>query len=281
MKMRSRSSLATVVCSAVLALAFAPTSRLEAQAIDLDFSNPVGTSNGSSSLGPYFSDLSLDFRNVASVGGTSIDMRATASTWGSISFTGHYADYSSNTGEPNGDLGVYYEATKLGLGGIHYQLDFYVGGSNFTTRANISQLDLMLYDVDGEATQSEMVKAYAADGLTSYQVGNSAASVTASPITGGVLLTGPGRNYDETDVSGAFILTYRNTSSILLDFQADTVRISNGISNPVFSAIDGDLSMLNGDTSGFQAPVAVPEPSGALLLGIAGLLIICRRKRLR
>lgn len=257
-----------------LSLAAAP---IAAQTVDLNFSNPVGTPNANNaSLGPYFTSLSLNFTNVA----PGVDMTVQATTWGSISFTGHFADYNSlSSGEPNDDLGVYYAATATGLGGVHYQMNFYQSGTNFTTPYTISQLQLMLYDVDGESNQSEMLKAYTADGLASYQTGNDASSVTASPFAGGVLFTGPGQNYAETDVSGAFILTYQNTDSILLDFQANTTGISNmSTGNPVFSAIDGDLSMLNGETSGFTSPQVVPEPSGALLLGIAGMFALLRRR---
>lgn len=245
-------------------------------AVDLDFSNPVGTANANdASLGPYFTSLTLNFTSVA----PGVDMRVQATTWGAISFVGHFADYNSALGQPDGDLGVYYNATGNGLGGVHYQLNFYQSGSNFTTAYTVSDLQLMLYDVDGESTQSEMLKAYAADGLKSYQTGTDASSVTAAPITGGVLFTGPGTNYAETDVSGAFILHYQNTSSILLDFQADTTNISSrNLTNGVFSAIDGDLSMLNGDKSGFTAPQAVPEPSGAMLLCIGGMFLIFRRR---
>ncbi|MFZ4767026.1 MAG: hypothetical protein ACOYMN_18900, partial [Roseimicrobium sp.] len=92
--------------------------------------------------------------------------------------------------------------------------------------------------------------------------------------------TGPGTNYAETDVSGAFILTYKNTSSILLDFQADTSKDSP-LPNHVFSAIDGDLSMIGDNLDGFTPPTNVPKPSGALLIGITGMLALLRNRRRR
>ena len=77
------------------------------------------------------------------------------------------AGYSSNTGQPDGDLGVYHTATSTGLGGVHYDLALYLGGTGFTTPYTVGRLDLLIYDVDGESTQSELLRAYTADGLTS------------------------------------------------------------------------------------------------------------------
>ncbi|MFZ4767601.1 MAG: hypothetical protein ACOYMN_21855, partial [Roseimicrobium sp.] len=174
----------------LLACALTTSGLNRAHAVDLNFSTPLTPITGNYLFGDYISDLSVDFKSVATIGATTVDMRVTASTWGDVQFLGHYPDYSNNLGQPDGDLGVYYHATGAGLGGIHYQMDFYLGGSNFTTPFKVSQLDLMLYDVDGEGVQSEALKAYTADGLVSYQTGTDASSVTATPITGGVLFTG-------------------------------------------------------------------------------------------
>ena len=255
---------------------------LQAQSVSLDFSNPVGTPTGSNGLGgmSYFRTNTLDFLNVATSGLVSLDLRVTASAWGGFTFgsaanSGYYADYSSNSGEPDGDLGVYHTGTTTGLGGVHYDFEFYLGGSDFATPYTMGQLDLLIYDLDGEASQSELLRAYTADGLVSYRTGNATASVTPSIFTGGVLFTGPGFNTAETDASGAFILTYQNTSRFRLDFESLT---SGSVPNAVFAGIDGDLSMLNGDLSGFGPVVNAPEPSSALLLAMAGMLLQMRRR---
>jgi hypothetical protein len=267
----------------ILASALSFTVSSHAQSVSLDFSQPVGSPDGTNGLGglSYFRGSSLDFLNVASSGAVSLDLRVTATAWGGGSFgvsssSGHYADYSTNSGQPNDDLGVYYHGASAGLGGIHYDIEFFLGGSSFSTPYTVGQLDLLLYDVDGESSQSEMLRAYTADGLVSYRTGSDASSVTAAAFDGGVLFTGPGTNYPETDVSGAFILTYRDTNSIRLDFESNTI---SGMPNPVFSAIDGDLSLLNGDLSGFGPAQSVPEPSGALLMALAGLIFQLRRRK--
>lgn len=244
--------------------------------VDLDFSNPTTSSNGTDqALGNYWTSSVLRFQNVGSLNGTSIDMRVTATAWGSYSFTRQFADYSNSANQPDGDLGVLYTSTGNGSGGLHYQLEFFESGSNYTTAFVVPEVKLLVYDIDGDPAQSEKLRVYDADGFFSYQTGTAASSVTDAPFAGGVLFTGPGSNFDEDDPTGAVILTYHYTDSILLDFESTT---SNGSGNGVFSAIDGDLSMLGGDESGYDAPQVVPEPSGALLLCITGMLVIFRRR---
>ena len=259
-----------------------PWSDCPGQAVNLDFSNPVGSPNGNYSLGPYFSSSVISFTNVATVGGQSVDMRATATVFGSgYTFQGHFADYSESSGQPNGDLGNRYIASSYGAGGLNYTLNFYLGGSNFTTAFTLTEFDLLLYDVDGEnsgaAEQTEAFRAYLSDGLTSYRLADSPNSVTATNFTGGILFNGPGFNVDEDDPSGAVLLTYKNTSSVTLRFEANT--IDGALPNGVFTAIDGDKSIIGGNTSDFNPPVAVPEPSGALLLMLAGFVQITTRRR--
>lgn len=256
---------------------------LAAQTVSLDFSNPVGSPTGSNGLGgmSYYRTSSLDFLNVATSGATSLDLRVTASAWGGFTFgsasnSGYYADYSSNTGEPDGDLGVYHTATTTGTGGVHYDFEFYLGGTSFSTPYTVGLLELLIYDVDGESSQSEMLRAYTSEGLVSYRTGSNASSVTPSIFTGGVLFTGPGHNTSETDSSGAFILTYENTSRFRLDFESQT---TGSVPNAVFAGIDGDLSMLNGNLSGFGPVVSAPEPSGALLVAMVGMIFQFRRRR--
>lgn len=249
-----------------------------AESVDIEFDNFSGSQTGTiDDLGPYYSSSVMKFTDVASAGGVSVDLRVTASAWGTHSFKGHLPDYSQTYGQPNGDLGLYYTATSYGTGGLHYTLEFFEGGTNFGTSFTVSQFDLLIYDVDGEYRQSEAFRAYFADGLTSYRLADSEDSVTAAHYSDGVLFTGPGDNTAETDAAAAAILTFMNTSKITLDFESTTT--GGPLPNGIFTAIDGDLSMLRGDTSDFGSPVTVPEPSGLIFLSAAGVFLMARRKR--
>ena len=254
-------------------------SALAVESVDIEFDNFTGTKTGSlDDLGSYYSSSVMKFTNVATVGSISVDLRVTASAWGVYSFTGHLPDYSESRGQPAGDLGLYYTANAQGSGGLHYTLEFFKGGTDYKTTLNVSQFDLLIYDVDGESFQSEKFRAYAADGLTSYRLANNSNSVSASSFNGGVLFSGPGYNIDEEDASGAAILTFQNTHKITLDFESTTYG-NSPLPNGIFTAIDGDLSMLKGDLDDFGNPVKVPEPAGVVLLGVAAALFIVRRRR--
>jgi hypothetical protein len=251
---------------------------VSAQSVDIEFENVIGSPTGTiDDLGSYYSSSVIKFTDVATSGGTAVDLRVTASAWGTHSFVGHLPDYSESRGEPNGDLGLYYQANSYGSGGLSYTLEFFKSGTNFTTTQTISQFDLLIYDVDGESMQSEKFRAYLADGLTSYRLADSPNSVTASYFTEGVLFSGPGYNIDEEDATGAAIITFKNTNKITLDFESTTT--SGPLPNGIFTAIDGDLSILKGDTCDFKPPVTVPEPSGMILVAAAGILFLTRRKR--
>ena len=149
----------------------------------------------------------------------------------------------------------------------------------------------MVYDVDGESSQSEKVSGYFADGLFGYRIGTVANSVTAAYTSvggNGMIFSGAGTNLPETSVGGAAILYYQNTNTLTLRFDANTNSGASGSSpNGVFSGIDGDLSMLGAgasggtaDYTGFTAFIPVPEPSSGLLaiLPLAGFLLIMRRR---
>jgi len=253
---------------------------------NLDFSHNVqandGNSPNGSGLGPYYSGAVLDYTNVGSLNGIGIDARMTATAFGQgYSFIGHLTNYSQNvSGQPTGDNAIYYVANEAGQsGGLTYKMDFYESGSNFTVPIVIPQARILIYDVDGESIQSEAVRAFKSDGLLSYQVGNTAQALTPTDLGSTVLFQGPGVNFSETDATGAVILLYQQTSSITLQFEAYT-DITSGVPNGVFSGIDGDLSILNGDESGFNPPVTVPEPSSALLALLPLVVgLLGRRKR--
>jgi hypothetical protein len=252
----------------------------------LDFSQNVQAADGSnpnaSTLGPYYSGSVIDYTNVGQLAGTFIDARITATAFGNgYTFAGHLTNYSQNVvGQPTGDAGIYYIANQPGeAGGLTWKMDFFEHGSNWLTPIVIPQARIMIYDVDGESFQSEAVRAFKSDGLISYQLGNTPQSLVASDAGSSILFQGPGINFSETDPTGASILLYQNTSSITLQFEAFT-DITSPASNGVFSGIDGDLSLLQGNESGFNPPVEAPEPSSALLaiLPIA-CTILTRRRR--
>lgn len=234
-----------------------------AEYIDLDFGNPVEATNGTRSLGSinvdYYDGLTMHFLNVATIGGQQIDARlSVTSVHPDYEFVGTMPDYSQGQGVPEGDLGYLYQSRPgaTGVGGINYRLEFFVGGNTFADLYDIPYFGLMVYDVDGESTQSEEVRAHEEDGLVGYRLANSAGSVTATREPTSVRFTGPGTNRDETDASGAFIVYFANTSTVNLEMFSNT-NTPSASGNPVFSAIDGDQSILNGDLSGFTEIIPV------------------------
>ncbi|MCP5535168.1 MAG: PEP-CTERM sorting domain-containing protein [Akkermansiaceae bacterium] len=272
--------------TAVAALALAWSPNAHGQAVKLDFTNVTTAADGYDSEyghGPSHSSSVIYFTNVATVGGTSIDMRATATILDkNYAFEGHFANYSQSSSQLSGDLGSKYTANALGIGRLQYELDFYVGGGTFTTPYAISEFDLLVYDVDGEeryskVEQSESLSAYTPDGLYCYRLADNINSVKASPISDGIRFDGPGYNLSSTDTTAAVLLTYKNSSHVKLVFESNT--FSGTVPNPVFQAIDGDSSMLKGDYSSFDTPVIVPEPSAAALLAVTGLFTLGRRRR--
>lgn len=250
---------------------------------DLVFNNPVQTVDGTrAGLGSYYSGNVFDFQDVSPTSGFSIDARLTATTVGSVAFEGHYPDYNALSGtEPNDDLGLVYLANNAGTGGLDYNVQFFVGGSNFTTPFIIEDFRLLIYDVDGESFQSESVASSASDGLIGYQL----------PVNNEVVLVqdgdnytfnGPGTNRAETDPTAAVILYYANTSNLTLRLRATTTSASP-LPNGVFSAIDGDLSLLGGvdpvSSPNFESFTPTPEPSSAMLLMMGLSLALIKRRR--
>ncbi|BDS05675.1 hypothetical protein NT6N_07150 [Oceaniferula spumae] len=269
--------------SQLIAIGFmAMSSAITAQSFsDLDFGNPVEASDSSHpTYGPSWTGNSISFTNVA----PGVDMKMTMSGIGTgLSVDGIFANYkSNNTNEPNGDLGFRYEASSYNYATITSTLDFYKSGTNFSERIEIARFRMMMYDVDGEANQSEGATFYAEDGLVGYQLASADASPRPSSVSSDhVTFTGPGTNKSETDTSGAMILHFENTDSIRLEMFANTT--AGNTPNGVFTAFDGDLSMLGGDLSDFGdvelLPDAVPEPGTAsMLVGALGALCLLRRR---
>ncbi len=243
----------------------------------------------------YTTDRSFTFLNVAPDSGSNVDLRITVGDNGSrYGFLGSFPSYKVANGvtEPNGDLGYLYEFTAgsnlagdspLRTGGITYSMDFLVGGTN--DAFVVPSFRLLIYDVDGETAQSESVRVFNDDGFSGYRLFTIPDGQTGITVTdeGAIsyLFTGPGADVAEDNPSGAFILYFENTSSIRLQMESRTFTGSGP--NGVFSAIDGDLSLIGGGDEStldqtFDPLVSVPEPS-VLVLALLGLSAGALRRR--
>ena len=245
--------------------------------VDLAFNNPVEGTNttGTGPAGAAYTGTTYNFLNVA----PGYDMRATISSFGNVTFLYSYPNYSSAAGEPSGDLGYRYQANSVGQGGINYKLDFFESGGTFSTAKILPDLALMVYDVDGEPNQDESVRAYLSDGFYGFRMPTAAGATTFVNEGSSFRFTGPGSNRNEDDSSGAFILYFQNTSSLTLQMLSDTAA-AGGFPNPVFSAIDGNLSLIGKNFTNFTDIQMVPEPSvGSLFLVGMAMMLGNRRKR--
>jgi hypothetical protein len=162
----------------------------------------------------------------------------------------------------------------------------------------------LVYDVDGEnafSSQTESLRIFKGDGtsgLTSYQLGGTADSlvVKSEDATSYVFGKSAAGNVTETTVSGDIVLNFTNTNSVLFQFESNT--ISGASPNPVFRAIDGDLSILpntvdgngNSGAAAFGAVVNanaataatdVPEPFTIIGTIIGGGAAMRMRKKLK
>jgi hypothetical protein len=259
-------------------------------------SGPVGSSTPTGSTAP----IVVNYTNVATISpGVTIDARVTATTFGAgYSFVEHIPNYSVNTvGQPVGDTAFLYQmaANQTGLGGMTYKIDLFNSGSNFTSAYTAADLKLLAYDVDGETPQGEAVRVFKNSGLHGYQTGSAAGSLIATEDANSYLFTGRNANIAETNPAAAAIFLFKDVNSVTFQFEADT-RTATANNNPVFSAIDGDLSIINRDTSGFAALVdtsataggttpggttAVPEPFTVIGSIIGGTAAFRMRKKLK
>jgi len=250
------------------ACAFASTANAAVSYTGLNFSNWINEGGASSSWGgnTYKKNLTMKFTNVANVNGVAIDATITASAvTGSGDWGGWSGDYNGGSSEPRGDIALLYYG-DAGTSYFTYSLQFFVGGSSFTQRKALESFRLMMYDVDGEPVQDEFATAYKADGLVGYSRGT---LMKATESADSVRFEGPGVNQGEKDTDGAFFLYYANTDTVNIRMENFT---TGGANNPVFSALDGDASLLPFMTGEFTpvSPV-VPAPGAVALFGLAGL----------
>lgn len=279
------------------ASAFAASAGTTAYAVPMTFDGLVETATGyHSTYGAVVLSNIAHFTGVAVDGGTTVDVRVTATVKAETDFamdngnadTGYIPDYKSgSTSGPEQDLAFRFYGNNINTteNGVKLTFDFFDGtgakSGQFNDLINVSQIDFAIYDVDGETYQSEFFRAYKSDGLASYRLGNTPQALVATQQSWNTYrFDGPNTNFSETDAAGAAILTYLNTSSFTIDF--GSVQNSGPTQNAVFTAMDGDLSMFDllDFEEAVELPPGVPLPAGLplILSGLGGLAWIRRRK---
>ncbi|MEM8977935.1 MAG: hypothetical protein AAGD04_00480 [Pseudomonadota bacterium] len=264
------------------ALALAP---LTAQAVPLTFDQIIGGTGGTNLLGATANRSTLYFRNVATENGQTLDARVTTTIKDGTDFAeqsnpnaqnyfgdaGYIPDYRNAATGPQDDLGFLYYGNGVNAAenGIAMTLEFFDGtgeaSGSFETPMILSDIELAIYDVDGEASQSEYFSVSKSDGLVSYATGLTPQALSVTDLGATLRFDGPGTNFSESDATGAAILYYELTDSLTIDFAS--VQTSGPSQNAVFSAIDGDLSLISRSDFGDPTLVpAVPLPAGAGLL---------------
>jgi len=270
-----------------------------ALAVPLTFDQIVNSTAGSNLLGATATEQTIYFKDVATDNGTTVDAKVTTSIKGDTDFAdqtspkarnyfgdaGYIPDYLNGASGPQDDLGFLYYGNGVDSveDGITMTFEFFEGtglmSGTFVDTVEISALEIAIYDVDGEASQSEYFTAQKADGLVSFATGTTAQALSVTDFGDSLLFEGPGQNYSETDATGAAILYYELTESLSLDF--GSVQTSGPSQNAVFSAIDGDLSLFQ-DTEFGEIVTVTPVPlpmSGLLLLtSLVGFCSIARSR---
>jgi hypothetical protein len=268
------------------------------EAAPLTFDQMIGQTSGFNLLGPTAPDRTIFFRDVASENGMTVDARITATLIGDTHFadqydpnaenyfgdSGYIPNYKNSNFGPQDDLGFLYYGNGVDgeENGLTMTFEFFDGtgdsSGTFLDPLVVSTLEIAIYDVDGEASQSEYFTAQRNDGLVSYAIGTSPQALVATDLSDSIRFDGPGTNFSESDATGAAILYYELTEKLQLSF--GSVQTSGAEQNAVFSAVDGDLSLfVNSDFGDATIVSSVPLPAGGLLLltGIAGLLVNSRR----
>jgi hypothetical protein len=277
-------------------------------AATLNFDELVGPATGSTLIGnsSVAQTTTARFTNVATENGRVVDAMIVATVKDSTDFAetgsagyfgdgGFIPDYRPAGTNASADLGFLYYGNGINSieNGISLAFSFFDGSGDlsgtFGQSILVDTLNFAIYDVDGEsvakgggADQSEFFRAFASDGLESYQLGTTEQALTATQEGDELTFRGPDKNYAESDASGAVVLNYANTSSFTLDF--GSVQSSGANQNGVFSAFDGDLSLIDLANFGPEvAPVSqVPAPASLPLLVTAlGAGWIAQRRKKR
>lgn len=267
--------------------------------LPLDFSQSVQGTNdinpNNSTLGPkFYNGPVYDFLNVTTQAGQTIDARVSIlGSQGNYNFVGWIPDYNSASGQPEGDLGVYYRhngwfdpedpenplAERFSSGGIAYTITFFEGGGTFSNTAVLSEVGFLIYDFDGEPYQTENIRVHESDGFAGYQI-YGGSGIQTSHADDDWTFSAPGVNLSETGPEGSFIAYYQNTSSIRFDLFSTTSTNNPMGNNGIFAAFDGDLSLVGSGTPGYGAFVPVPEPSTPVLITLAvSMFVFGRRSR--
>jgi hypothetical protein len=294
----------TLVGSLTLAATATVSQPEKAAAVDLNFATTtqaqVNTNPFGFNFGAGVSSNVVNYTNVAA----GVDARITATTSAGYSFVEHIPNYSTTNPAPQpvGDAAFLYQsnAATTGPGGMTYKMDFFATDGtthNFTTAYTAPNLRFLVYDVDGESVQGEALRIAKSAGLVGYQVGSTAQALIPTEDASSYLFSGRDVNVAETNTAGSTILYFQNVDSVTFEFEANT-RSSNGSANPIFSAIDGDLSLIGQNTlTGFGSVVdtsatafpptdpgtgtAVPEPFTVIGSLIGGTAAFRMRKKLK
>jgi hypothetical protein len=287
------------IVASVLTLAAATISQ-PAQAVTSLVFNTVDTAAGRttgyqasgpiplSANGPMTTSNTVYYKDVNAALG--IDAKITATVTGAnYSFVDHEINYTS-AGSSNGDAAFDYKANAAGVGVMTYQIDFYqsTGGiHDYLTSATPFDFNLLVYDIDGSATQTEALRVFksgGASGLDSYQIGNSgASSLSVTNNTTNYFFAGRGANVSELSVNGDVLLGFTQSSSATLQFEATTLATS-AFPDYVFSGIDGDSSILANTTGTFATKVTaqkIPEPFTIIGSLVGGAAALRMRKKLK
>jgi hypothetical protein len=263
--------------------------------VDLNFSNNVQPAwamyPNNSTLGPnYAPETYLDFAGAGTYNGSSVDVRVSVigltdgetSNFRSTStyqWVGWIPDYNGSAG--NNDLGVYYRHDgnyAQETGGIAWTLSFFEGGTDFSVPMTLPGVRFLIYDHDGEPYQSESIRAFGGDGLAGYRLHDNS-GIHVHDEDGNFRFDSRGEGHPETTPDGGMILYYHDVSSVRFDwFSTSQSGLAPG-NNGIFGALDGDLGLTGGSTTGFGEFIPVPEPSASLLMAAAILGLALRRRR--
>lgn len=308
----NRSIVASLLSLAAVATVSQPE---QAAAIDLNFSTidtaldtSVNTNFYNFGFGSGVTSNIIHYKNVA----TGVDATITASVTGAnYSFTEHIYNYSAvAAGQPAGDSAFLYQIAPnfTGLGTMNYKIDLFASGSNYSTAYVAPDLRLFAYDIDGEPIQGEalrVAKGTGTGGLVGYQVGSAANAMIVTDNPTNYLFSGRNVNLAETNTSAGVLLYFQNTSSVDLQFEANTITAQGPAAapagtptgNPVFSAIDGDVSLIGNNATNFDATTGhataaagfgtysaaqkIPEPFSIIGSLVGGGVAFGMRKKLK